>query len=166
MKKYIIPIIIILVIGVFAYTKAQSLFEKQAQETLKKISELVTLLVQEQQEKEPILGGFTDRSCNASSTLTNLIPIGSDVKTLLMATTSNRAFAQLTRSALATSTFFWIHFTAQESQGNATNTAQMILSTTTPTIEFGLNTRFPYTGAVYGTSPLGSSTIIVTQCNY
>ena len=117
--------------------------------------------------QDKILGsasGVNTQSC----TTTTVSPV--QVKTTastILATSSARAYAKIelikTAGNIATSTPS-ISFL---NGAKATVATGLQLSTTTPSIEFGLDTDFPYTGQVSGIVGAGSSTIVrVTQCVY
>ena len=112
------------------------------------------------------LGGtsFTSKSC-AVSTVTQAT-IGNDLSSVVLSAYSNRAWAKIelveTTAGVATNTPS-ISF---DEGADATLTGGLKLSTSTPSITFGLNTYFPYTGAVTGITDVGSTTIRVTECRY
>jgi uridine phosphorylase len=114
--------------------------------------------------------GSTDAQCVTRAV--TAATIGHQASSQVLATTSvsqegaSRAYARIQLPVLAS--------------GSATNTASLsfkqgsaaaanvgiVLSTTTPYIEFGLNTAFPYNGAVTALSSTGSTTLLVTECVY
>lgn len=122
-------------------------------------------------QEDPLGGGdgFQARSCTIS-TVANAI-IGTTSSTVLAAH-SGRAWARITQvqntAAIATSTPF-LSFNAGAS---AVANSGVTLGTTTPSIDFGRNTDFPYTGAVTAINAnilsivSGSTTVQVTECRY
>ena len=89
------------------------------------------------------------------------------LSTQLLSTSSLRAWARIQQPASATNT---IAVSFNEDQAAALEGGLLIgdhSATNTPTfIDFGLNTDFPYTGAVRGLADKGTTTVHVTQCNY
>ena len=110
-------------------------------------------------------GGLTAAKCSVNTV--TAAPIGDDVSLTVLAANETRAWAEISLETLA-------------ADGVATNTPRLSfdegaaatlndgrkLSTSTPTIVFGRNTDFPYTGAVTGITNTGSTTVRVTECTY
>ena len=92
--------------------------------------------------------------------------VGNQLSRQILATTTNRAFTRIeqvrTSDGTATST---VHV-AFNGDLPATSGTGLTLSTTTPYIDFGLNTDFPYQGAVQGLTSTGSTTVRITECVY
>jgi hypothetical protein len=92
--------------------------------------------------------------------------VGHQLTSRIFATSSNRAFAivqlETTAGGMATSSVFL----AFNEDVAATATSGIKLSTSTPTFTFGLNTDFPYIGAVQAITDSGSTTVRVTECTY
>lgn len=93
--------------------------------------------------------------------------IGHQESSLILATSSQRAFARIqavtTAAGVATSTPY-ISFNSGVA---ATVTSGLALATSTPFIDFGLATDFPYTGSVTGiVLGSGTTTVEVTECRY
>lgn len=101
-------------------------------------------------------------------TITTIAPatVGNQVSSTVLAASSNRAYARIQQvrdaSGAATSTVSL----AFNDGSAATVSTGLQLSTTSPFIEFGLDTDFPYVGAVTGITNTGSTTVQVTACNY
>jgi len=99
-----------------------------------------------------------------TSTLT-AVTVGNSLSGVILATSSNRAFARIqqarTSNGISTSTV-----SLAFDGNNATLANGIELSTTTPYMDFGLNTPFPYTGAVQAITSFGSTTLRVTECTY
>lgn len=109
--------------------------------------------------------GFTASSCTASS---SSITIGDDISTQVLASSSRRAWATISLGNNATNTVSvaWNDVTAVHNTGTLLNGAVTNGASTTPSISFGLNTDFPYTGAVKVITNFSTTTLLVTQCNY
>jgi hypothetical protein len=116
----------------------------------------------------PVLAGtstIASMHCDVTSTVKAVI--GDDLSATLLATSSRRAWARITRvvdvNSIATSTPFLSFY-----QGAvATINSGIVLSTTTPFIEFGLNSDFPYIGTVTGILVgAASTTVQITECVY
>lgn len=109
-------------------------------------------------------GGLSANSC-AVSTVT-MAGVGHQVSSTILSSSAARAWAQIelvtTTVGVATNTPS-ISF---DEGAAATLASGVKLSTTTPIINFGLNTDFPYTGAVTAITDVGSTTIRVTDCIY
>lgn len=94
------------------------------------------------------------------------VAVNATATTTLLAASSSRAWARIQQPI------------------NASNTVQLALnglpllvnaglqltpattSSAVPLIDFGLNTGFPYTGAVTASTTAGASTVFVTECGY
>lgn len=83
-----------------------------------------------------------------------------------LATSSRRAYAKIELIKTATDIATITPRISFSNGAKATAATGFQLSTTTPLIEFGLNTDHPYTGTVSIISPLGASILRVTECNY
>lgn len=102
--------------------------------------------------------------CNITTAVTKSVGATDSVE--VIASSSLRAYlrieAQLNPNDQATSTTF-LGFAGTE----GTSTSGVSLSTTTPVFEAGLNTDFPYMGAVEArTNGSASTSVRVTECNY
>lgn len=117
---------------------------------------------------EIVLGqglGLGQPTCTASSTVAL---IGDDISTQILASSSRRAWTRVQINNNATNTVFL----AVNDVPAAINTGFVLggnlgaSASTTPYIDFGLNTPFPYTGAVKAITNISTTTVIVTQCVY
>lgn len=85
----------------------------------------------------------------------------------ILATSTSRAYARIELIKTATNVATSTPSISFSNGAKATLATGFQLSTTTPSIEFGLDTDFPYTGTVSGIATAGASTIVrVIQCNY
>jgi hypothetical protein len=108
--------------------------------------------------------GFDAYSCTASS---STIIIGDDIATTVLSAHSRRAWATLQVNNNATNTVATsFGGTASMNNGYLLNQAITNGASTTPSINFGLNTDFPYTGAISAITNFSTTTILVTQCIY
>lgn len=116
----------------------------------------------------PLFSGtssVSSRECIVSSIAA--VPIGHQLSTTVLSANSRRAWATIEQPLNATNTVAMAFATGT----SATLTGGLQLSpattskATTKTI-FGLNTDFPYTGAVTALTDTGSTTVRVTACNY
>lgn len=114
--------------------------------------------------------GFQARGCAMTHSL-GIAGLGNTIDNVL-ATSSRRAWARISVGDNATNTVF---LSFDEGAKAVANTGLVLNrangtaggeATTTPYVEFGLNTDFPYTGAVSATSETGTSTLLVSQCVY
>lgn len=118
--------------------------------------------------KDAALGGNTDPKCTTSSIAA--VPVA-NTSTLLVATSSNvRAFTRIQQrvdvNGTATST---IYLAFNQGAAATANSGLALNATTTQSvdhIDFGLNTDFPYVGAVYGITSTGATSVLVTTCDY
>ncbi len=106
-------------------------------------------------------------SMKCSVSTVTAVAIGNQASTQVLATSTRaRAFAMIQQvrdaSGIATSTVS----ISLENGYNATLGNGIQLSTSTPSLTFGLNTLFPYEGAVQAITNVGSTTLRVTECVY
>lgn len=106
------------------------------------------------------------RACSIQSI--SPVNIGHQLSTQILATTSNRAYARIQIPDNATNTvrLAFGGSSATASNGIIIGGAITNGATSTPFIEFGLNTDFPFVGAVQGLTDNGSTTVDVTTCIY
>jgi len=113
------------------------------------------------------LGGtglLTQSSCTAS---TSVATISGAASSQILATSSRRAWARVENTNTSNSVALSFNYdkavstSAPNYQTLPTATANVANS-----IDFGLNTDFPYTGAVTASSSVGSVSLLVTQCNF
>ena len=109
-------------------------------------------------------GGQTAISCSVSTVAAAVV--GNQNSSTLLSASTNRAWARITQvknsSDVATNTVY-VSF---DEGAAATLYNGVTLATATPSIDFGKNTDFPYTGAVTGITTVGSTTVEITQCIY
>jgi hypothetical protein len=111
----------------------------------------------------PLKAEIDSASCTVSTSTS--VTVGHQASSLVLATSSSRAWAQVQVRTNETNLVF-LNF----SQGAiASTTSGFAFGTSTEDendIEFGRNTDFPYVGAVTGATNLSTTTILVTECNY
>ena len=103
-------------------------------------------------------------SCTTNSTNASLISTASGT---IDATSTTRAYVRIQRvtdaSGMATTGPISLSF---DEGAAAILSSGISLSTSTPFIEFGIDTTFPYTGTVTGLTTAGASTVLVTSCSF
>jgi len=122
-----------------------------------------------QQVKQEATGGVASlRACTVYST--GPVTVGHQQSSTLLGAYSNRAWAVISTGDNATNTVYVAFATstaATASNGYPLNAANTGGATSTKQeVRFGLNTEFPYTGAVTGLTDNGSTTVYVTDCRY
>lgn len=118
--------------------------------------------------KQQVLGGSGAVSSQACTISTETaVPIGNQVSSTLLAANSRRAWAIVQQPLNATNTIN-VSFNSGAAATLLTGIALQNASTTEGIYEihFGLDTEFPYTGAVTGIAKSASSTVNITQCTY
>ena len=114
---------------------------------------------------DAVLGGAGGLSANSCTVTQTTVSVGDDISSTMLASAVNRAWATITQvrtSAGVASSSVSLSFGGTATVGNG-----YVLSTTTPEATFGLNTDYPFTGAVTGiTNGTASGTVLVTQCLY
>lgn len=105
-------------------------------------------------------------SLNCTTSSITAVAVGNQLSTQVLATSSNRAYARIqeVRNAAGGATTTPSLSFNEDVPATAGNGLQ--LSTSTPTIDFGLNTDFPYIGAVQAITDTSSTTLRVTECTY
>ena len=109
--------------------------------------------------------GLNQPACTTSTVA--VATVGNQSSVTLLAANSRRAWAQIEQPINATNTVS----VALNAGTAATLTSGLQLTSATtsnpvPSLSFGLATANPYVGAVTGITNTGSSTVLVTQCNY
>lgn len=116
--------------------------------------------------KEEKAGGFMDASCTTSSVAA--MTVGHQLSTEI-ASSSRRAVTRISVPNNATNTA-WISIdegaAATINGGIPLNIANTNGASSTPWVEIGLNTNIPYTGSITAITNFGSSTLLVSSCNY
>ena len=108
---------------------------------------------------------------NCDVTTTSRVTIGNQASTRVVATSTQRAFARISIGDLATNT---VSFSFNEDAAATLNSGLLIGlsqagftgSTSTPAVDFGITTVFPYTGSVTAITDNGTTTVAVTECVY
>lgn len=117
------------------------------------------------QTSTPPLGRLTDRDCTVSTV--TAVAVGDDISTTVLSASSRRAYAKISAAPNAVDTVY-LSFDEGSAATVANGLPLTSATTTSPVsgIEFGLNTSFPYTGAVTAITSTASTTVLLTQCNY
>lgn len=105
--------------------------------------------------------------CTVSSVAA--VTIGDDISTQVLAASTNRAWARISVGNNATNTVFASFdegAAATLNNGIGLNTANTGGASSTPYIDFGITTPFPYNGAVTAITNFGTTTVLVTECSY
>lgn len=105
--------------------------------------------------------GFTAFECSVQSS--SQVVIGDDVATEVFAGHSRTAYARITVNSTSTQD---VHLSFDEGANAVVGQGVHISATTTPFVEFGLNTDFPYVGAVTAITPTATTTVELTTCRY
>lgn len=113
------------------------------------------------------VGGLTQRS-QCDVTTSSSVVVGDDVSATILSANSLRAWASIEQPINATSS---VALSFNEGADAVLGQGfELTHATTTSPVEkivFGLNTDFPYTGAVTGiTNGTASTTVVVTECEY
>lgn len=108
--------------------------------------------------------GFAAYDCSVSTSTTVVV---NPQSTTILAEHSRRAWASIQQPRNATNT---IALSFNEGASAVANGGfQLSIGTSSSPINeitFGLNTDFPYTGAVTGIASAGTTTVLVTECRY
>lgn len=107
------------------------------------------------------LKGLTDSACAVSSVAS--VAVGDDISSTVVSATSNRAYARIGVADAETEPIF---LSFDEGAAATVGNGLIISATSSPYIEFGRGTLFPYTGAVTAITGSASTTLSVTVCNY
>ena len=111
------------------------------------------------------LAGANADSCAVTTVSASVV--GDDLSSTVLARNSNRAWAQIelpvTSAGIATNT---VALSFDEGAVAVLGSGLTLSTTTTLTKEFGLQTPFPYTGAVTGITNTASTTVRVTECSF
>ena len=105
--------------------------------------------------------------CTVSSVVA--VTIGDDISTEVLAASTNRAWARISVGNNATNTVFASFdegAAATLNNGIGLNIANTGGASSTPYIDFGITTPFPYNGAVTAITNYGTTTLLVTVCDY
>lgn len=99
---------------------------------------------------------------NCKTTTETSVSVGDDNSVTVLSAKSGRSYAMIQHvknSAGAATNTVSIAFGATATLGNGIE-----LSTTTPNVEFGMDTKHPYSGIVTAITSVGSTTVRVTEC--
>lgn len=117
-------------------------------------------------KNKPLGGGQTARTCSVTTATSTLV--GDDLSQTILSAYGLRAWAVIQQPINATNT---VSLSFDEGSAAVVGESYELTQSTTTAltksqIVFGLNTDFPYTGAVTGITNLGTSTLLVTECRY
>lgn len=118
---------------------------------------------------DPATGGGVNVYNKCDTYSSTSATVGADISSTILTAYSNRAYAriQVVNSASSTiSLSFDEGADAVVGEGITLNQYELGGATTTPYIEFGLNTDFPYVGAITGITNMGSTTLQITECRF
>lgn len=110
-------------------------------------------------------GGQYARTCTTNTV--SPVSIGNQESKTVLSSYGLRAWARIAMPSNATNT---VYVSFDEGAASTLNSGlplgQLNATTTTNYIDFGLNTDFPYTGAVTALTNVGTTTVLVTECRY
>jgi hypothetical protein len=106
-------------------------------------------------------GNLNQVSCDVNTV--TAVAVGDDTSETVLAAYSNRAYAIISVASAETEPIF---LSFDEGADATTGNGIILTATSTTQIEFGLNTDFPYVGAVTGITGTASTTVAVTECRY
>lgn len=110
-------------------------------------------------------GAGITRKCNVQTV--SAVTVGHQLSSTLVSAYSNNAWVRIQVPSNATNTYS-LSFDSgvAATVGNGLELNGLGGTTTENKITFGLNTDFPYVGAVTGITDQGSTTLLVTECRY
>ena len=112
------------------------------------------------------VGGLASRDCDVTETT---ISVGHQLSTTVLSAKGRRAWAVIQQPINATNTVtvsFDGGTAAVDTQGYSLSINDGNSASTTDQVIFGLNTLFPYTGAVTAITASASSTLSIISCAY
>lgn len=109
------------------------------------------------------VGSVAADKCNVSTTTSRIV--GSASSTIVLEANETRAYAKIETLFNATNTIY-LSFDEGAAAVASKGTALGTTTATNPSIVFGRNTDFPYTGAVMSLASNGTTTVLVTECSY
>lgn len=117
-------------------------------------------------EETGLLGGAGGVGARACTVTESVAAVGDDISSTVLSAYSNRAWASIQLPLLASAAV--ATNTASLSFGGtaALNTGYTLATSTLGTPLFGLNTDFPFVGAVTAITSTGSTTLHVIECRY
>lgn len=101
------------------------------------------------------------RRCTTSTVAS--VTVGNDLTTTVLSAYSNRAWARI---QVADGEVEPIFLSFDDGAAATVDNGLAITATSTTGMEFGLNTWFPYVGAVTAITGTASTTVLVTECRY
>lgn len=116
--------------------------------------------------KSASAGGFPVVGSMPCNTTSSVVQIGNQASTQLSASSSRRSFMQIEQPINATNT---VSLSLSVSAAVSGSGPQLTPATSTSPVAimmYGLNTDMNYIGPVQAITNSGSSTIVVTQCNF
>lgn len=111
------------------------------------------------------LGGIRDSKCSVSST--EVVSIGDDISTQVLASAENRAYARI--QTVANESVNAVYLSFDEGAAAVVGEGARLATSTDSrgsVIEFGRNADMPYIGAVTAITDVASTTVLVTDCLY
>lgn len=111
--------------------------------------------------KTAIGGAMVTSECTVSTVANSAV--GNELTTTLLAAYSNRAWARI---QVADGEVEPIFVSFDEGAAATVDNGLALTATSTTYIDFGLNTEFPYTGAVTGITGTASTTVLITECRF
>lgn len=105
--------------------------------------------------------GFSAFDCSVQNS--SSVAIGDDISSTLFSGHSRTAYAEISVVGSAGQDFY---LSFDEGASAVVGEGVHLSATTTPKVVFGLNTDFPYTGAVTGISSSATTTLSLTVCRY
>jgi hypothetical protein len=115
-----------------------------------------------------IAGGFaTSASQQCTTSTVTAVTVGNQVSTRIVATSSRRALVRIEQPANATNTVtLSLNSDIAATAGNGLQLTPATTTSPVPLMDFGLNADLNYTGSIQAITNTGSSTLLVTQCNF
>lgn len=101
--------------------------------------------------------------CTVSTSTSALI--GTQVSREILPASTRRAWASIQVPAQATSSIY-LAFNAGTAASIGKGTGINTSASSSDRIVFGLDTDFPYVDAVQGITSVGSTTVLITECDY
>ena len=106
-------------------------------------------------------GAMVTSACTVSTVSNSAV--GDDLTTTLLPAYSNRGWARI---QVADGEVEPIFLSFDEGADATVDNGLALTATSTTYIDFGLNTDFPYTGAVTGITGSASTTVLITECRF
>ncbi len=106
-------------------------------------------------------GSISVRACTTNTVAS--VAVGDELTTTVLSAYSNRAWARI---QVADGEVEPIFLSFDEGAAATVGNGLALTATSTTAIDFGLNTEFPYVGAVTGITGTASTTVLITECRY